>query len=722
MGSILPLLILASLIGGSQAPTDTATYADEATRALVAVARARHRSQDTLVQDYQADLRFRTSFSLGRRTWGEAQPLQIEEQEARLAWQRPNLLQLDMVGRRDWVWDSEFGDRPRPRWNSPFFVPRALGDSVRLFGRYRDLTPRAAAPHPLSADGEEHYRFAVGDSMVIRLPELRVVVRAVTVVPKRSGPAYVAGELWIDQATGDVIRFSFRFVGTALWDQVAGKDSAEQARDNRLTNEFLQVTVDLEYALIQQRYWMPARQVVAGRVVGTPVGLDVALPFETVSTFRNYRVNTGLVLEFPAWDSLRALSARVEAVRAELRRGSRTNGFDMIRTMPGGGRWLTHWPPEDSLRAYDEWGDTLSRRTGDDARQEIRAMTGRLARLVDSLPGEMIGRPLAGFGIVRAAELFRYNRVQGTTLTLSGRTPTPFSFTELDALVRYGVADHRVMGRAQLRRDAPSGRFTATAQRDLVSTDPWFDGLTLGSSLRAALAGRDDGSYLLALGGRMQWEGGLTRGAELTLSGWLEDQRSAATQARATLPRLFGRSGRFGPSTPVREGLAAGIGLRVDQGWLVPEWRVDVQTQMMGRNVATRAAVEWHAPTPSGWDLRLVAGGAVGSRQMPQLGVQVGGVGSVRGYDVGSQRGEVAWASQLTRSLSERRFSSWYLFADAGQAAAVDRLGQTPVLVGAGGGLALLRGLIRMEIGVPLTQTAGPNRGLRFDLQFGGIP
>ena len=59
----------------------------------------------------------------------------------------------------------------------------------------------------------------------------------------------------------------------------------------------------------------------------------------------------------------------------------------------------------------------------------------------------MTGRPGVGFAWERVADVLRYNRVEGTTLSLGEHVPTPVSFTDVYGTLRYGFADHRVMGR-----------------------------------------------------------------------------------------------------------------------------------------------------------------------------------------------------------------------------------------------------------------------------------
>lgn len=78
--------LLALLVG--QQASDTTTYADRATRDLVARAVARHSSADTTVRDYQAHLRYRVSFGIGQRRWANVPTAAVEEQDGTVHWSR----------------------------------------------------------------------------------------------------------------------------------------------------------------------------------------------------------------------------------------------------------------------------------------------------------------------------------------------------------------------------------------------------------------------------------------------------------------------------------------------------------------------------------------------------------------------------------------------------------------------------------------------------------
>ena len=119
---------------------------------------------------------------------------------------------------------------------------------------------------------------------------------AVDVTPARDGPSLIVGKLWLDADDGGdgavlLPLCRHRSVGGA--GRARRKETRRSARRaNRLINRLLTLDADLEYALQDGRYWMPYRQVLSGRVTIPLVG-DLVIPFEAVTTFRDYEINTG---------------------------------------------------------------------------------------------------------------------------------------------------------------------------------------------------------------------------------------------------------------------------------------------------------------------------------------------------------------------------------------------------------------------------------------------
>jgi hypothetical protein len=729
VGPVALLLIAGALV---QSPvSDTATYADSATRVLVALAAARHASADSAVRDYQAKLRYRLSFAFGNRRWADLPTAAVEEQEATVQWALPNDLRVDVLGRRQ---ASRIdGLNLSSNFARPWFVPRTLSDSIRVLG---SDSPSRAAPHPLARDADRLYRYAAGEAVTVAVGGgRRVTIRAVRITPRDAVSAAVVGTLWLDVTTGDVVRFTFRFVGTELWNQPEGPtraDSNDARRANEIVSRILQLDADLEYALQDNQYWLPYRQVLSGRVT-IPFAGNFTVPFEARTEFFDYTVNTGTGVTFTAAfrerDDQPSRAERVAArdsLRAERRSGVVPDSAG-VRNRTGylsaGGRYQIRRPPTDSLAAYDAWRDSLSLDVTDADRARLRAAMADLAGMAEELPGNMTGRPPAGLALDRLPDLLRYNRVQGTTFSLAARTRGPFAFSELIGTLRYGFADERVMATAALERDAPSGRLTISAGRDLADMDPFARGLTFGNTLRAQLVGRDDGAYLLAQGIRLKHEQSLALGLDLTLSALAEDQQSVTAGARAGIPRVFGSEGVFPPNPAIREGFATGGAVRLQRTGYRTSWALHGEVLHVGTAgtglVAGRITADLRGDLLGGWlTPRVKFGAASRASEMPQMALRAGGMQTVRGYDFGTATGEALWAVQLDLARPGRGAVKRVLFLDAGQAASFASIGSAPVLVGAGVGYSLLGGLIRAELSHPLTHRNG--RGLRFDLVFGG--
>ncbi len=725
MGTALVAILATTLLGGEAA--DTVTYADRATRELVARAVARHQQQDTTVRDYQAQLRYRVSFGIGQRRWAEVPTAAVEEQDATVSWALPNDLRVDILGRRG---ASRLdGVNLTSSFDRPWFVPRTLGDSIRILG---GDAPTRAAPHPLASGAAQYYQYAAGDSLIISMQGRRFTIRSITVTPRPDARVAVAGRLWVDVASGDVVRFTFRFVGRELWTMPDGEtreDSAEARRAGRIVQQILQVDADLEYALQENRYWLPRRQVLSGRVT-IPLGGGFAVPFEATTIFEDYAVNSGRAVVFTAAfrDSTvrRSREERVAArdsLRAE-RRDQVIPDSLMARDRTGylarGGRYQVHRPPVDSLRRYAEWSDSLVFEQDGVERARIREATADLARLVEGLPPELSGKPGRGFAWERFPELVRFNRVQGTTLSYSERLRTPWAFTTLYPTIRYGLADKRVMATLSLVRDAPNGRLTLGGGRDLADMDPWARGLNFGNSLRGMLSGRDEGAYLLSQGVRLQLERSAGVGRELSLAVYAADQQGVATRTRASLPRAFDGDWRFGANPAIREGFAAGAELRYTAQRYGGSAGLNLEGLSVDGELAGRVTADFRQELlSSAVTLRLRGGLAQGADLVPQMALRAGGTQTVRGYDFGVATGDALWAAQLNVGRRGRGAIKTTLFVDAGQAGFRSAFGDAPLLSGAGVGVAILGGVIRAELSHPITERAG--RGVRFDLIFGGL-
>lgn len=731
MGFASTLAVTLSLAAAGPAPAaDTlpAPYADAATRVLVTRARARRAEQDSLVNDYRAALRYRVSYGVGRRKWSAPVPLGVEELAASVAWQRRNDLRVDITGRR--ARGRTPSAEPSSIFDQPWFVPRDVDDSVRVLGA--DV-PASGALHPLADGAELWYHYAILDSLAVQTPggaTIRVV--RVEIVPRRGGRALVAGRLWLDAGSAETVRFAFRYVGTVLWAKPEGaskRDSSQARSASRLVNRFASLELDLEYGRQDGRYWMPSRQTISGRIV-VPLGDGLAVPFEVVTTFDDYEINTGTPIPFVLTSVTpldpKGRKARRDSLRTAWEKdgrrtwGGRSQAWDAAGNWSGG-RYEIHRPSADSLATYGGWTDSLrlGARPGDAARVQETATD--LERLVADLPDDLSGISRRGFGYERIDDAFRFNRVQGTTLGAGYRIRVG-AFSDLFATARFGFGDKRPTGRLALLRDAPGGKLTIAGFRDVQSVDPLSSGRGLAPTVNAVFAAHDYADYMLATGGSVTFETGLSPRVDLVVRAGVQEERNVLTTSRSRVNDFLGGTGNFQPGNPaVLEGWFArgGAGLR---GGGPFRWtlqgdvtRGEGQTIVRGW-VDTRLDVGNHA----GATLRL-KGGVQSDSTLPQSLWRLGGPNTVRGYAYGAQTGAGFWAAQLDVAPLKLPIRPVF-FVDAGRAGPVGDLFDANVKVGGGAGLALYSrtlstGFLRLDFSRPF-ETGGK---WRFDLVVGAV-
>jgi len=615
-------------------------------------------------------------------------------------------------------------------FDQPWFVPRDVNDSVRIIGA--DF-PASAALHPLAAGADAWYRYAILDSLSVQTPDgntIRLV--RVEVVPRRTGRVLVAGRLWLDADGAETVRFAFRYVGPVLWSAPRGtsrRDSSQATSRSRTFARFASLELDLEYGRQDGRYWMPSRQTISGRVF-FPLGEGVAIPFEAVTTFDDYAINTGVPIRFdlaaagPPDAQTRA--ARRDSLRKASERGERGVWGGRSQAWNASGQWSNgryeiHRPSNDSLATYQGWTDSLAlgARPGDAAR--VRETATDLERLVTSLPDSVTGVSRRGFGYERLDDAFRFNRVQGNTIGLGYRLQTG-TFSQLCATARFGFGDERPTGRLAFVRDAPAGKLTVAGYRDVRSVDAFSTGRGISATLNAVFAAHDYADYALVTGGSALFQTGLSPRVDLTVQTSVQEERSVVPTSRAQVNGWLGGSGNFQPTNPpVAEGwfARAGAGLR---GTGLMRWRTQGEVVRGGGETVARGwgDAQIDVGEHTGATLRVKAG-VQSSNGLPQLAWRLGGPSTVRGYAYGAETGAGLWAAQLDVAPIALPLRPVF-FVDAGRAAAVRDLFSGDVQVGGGVGLALYSrplstGFVRLDLSRPF-ESGGK---WRFDLVLGAV-
>ena len=689
-------------------------YADSATAALIARARDRHRQQDAAVQDYQARLRTRLDVEVGRGAFARLLPFAVEEQEADLTWQAPNDVKVVMLGRR--YRTALKGLDVSSDWMQPWFVPRFLGDSIRLLSS--DGFPERAAVHPLSAGAAAYYRYAIVDSMELVLPGRTVRAIGVRVTPVRSDASLIAGELWLDEATAETVRLSMVFVGRRLWVDSIGPthaDTAHADRDDDLMQRIMRVSADLEYGLYDGRYWLPYRQAVT-LDVRLPWIMDLVVPVHFITTFSDVRVNRGAAIAFstpPADTAPRARRRGGErrwcggpADSAATRRDRADRTCIAVGTWSGG-RYEVDVPPDSALLRYRGWTDSLRFSLTDAEADEVGALRDEARNLLERLPDSLTGRPRLAVAFDRLSDVWRYNRAEGASLGwgYAWRPGVPFVSVLADA--RYAFTDRRLQGSLAVRREGDASRVELEAYRQMRDADVLAPGLTFSNSMEALWFARDDGAYLFAQGAEARYQRPLGRTADLSLQIRYGEESAPGHLAHDGWNDLLGGGGVFPPNAPVLEGHYGVAAVELAGGGRAAGWRAGAEGTAGTRDLA-RGWLTGHARTSLPFGLDLTATGWLGvgvGDSVPQRDFRLGGDKTLRGYAAGAVRGPSAWALSLDVALARGGLTP-IVFADAGQAAPrALRFGGVPA-ASVGAGLSVLGGALRFDVARPIAPRA----------------
>ena len=216
---------------------------------LVTRATERRASQiaDTALADYKATAHGYVTF-LAQFGEGFPEPPKIvkaDELGLEVYWRAPDLSKQRIMGRRDTLLLPTDINYHRDHLG---IVQNNFRNIIRI-GEGDEVKD---VPHPLSPAGLEAYDFAIHDSLQIRLGPRVLDVYEVKVRPKDDRQPRAVGAVFIDRETGEVVRMAFSFTRAALMDK-----------------ELEDVSVVLENALIEGRFWLPRRQEIEIRRTGS---------------------------------------------------------------------------------------------------------------------------------------------------------------------------------------------------------------------------------------------------------------------------------------------------------------------------------------------------------------------------------------------------------------------------------------------------------------------
>jgi hypothetical protein len=444
------LLVLVTIAATSNS-TRAQTWNDPRTRALVERATQRRTNQiaDTALADYKATAHGYVTF-LAQFGEGFRQPPKIvkaDELGLEVYWRAPDLSKQRIMGRRDTLLLPTDINYHRDHLgivqnNFRNIIRIGEGDEVR------------DVPHPLSPVGLQEYDYAIHDSLQIRLADRVLDVYEVRVKPKDDLQPRAVGAVYIDRESGEVVRMAFSFTRAALMD----KDLED-------------VSVVLENALIEGRFWLPRRQEIEIRRTGSWLDYPARGIIRGRWEICCYEVNTGL----PA-----SLFTGPEIVLAPPSERA-------AKPFPFHGKVLDSLPPD--VRAVT---DEDVKKVQEEARSLVRAQA--LAR----------SRTLA-FSARHVSDFLRFNRVEGIAAG-TGLLQRVGAGFDLAASGRYGFSDKAPKGRGALEyRTGAGSSLILAAERQYRDVSDDQETSLVENSIAAQEFGSDYTDTYDSRGASLEW-------------------------------------------------------------------------------------------------------------------------------------------------------------------------------------------------------------------------
>ena len=734
----------------------TAFATDEA-RVLLLRAREARLKVDSSLQAYDAKSYRRMSMGMGLRVAGRERLFMRSEQAQRIRWDRTHGAVVNVTGSRTrfpmigkWTDDEDLSEMEE-EVDLPYSPGR---DRLWPLGSTGVDVNEREVVHPLANGSEAYYRYAVGDSMTVRLMdgrEYRLV--ELRVRPREERWNTVVGSLWFDRESGQLVRAAYRLSAPMdVW--LVARETSEPDSTGKVEDPQEDIPVWLkpalnpmratisaitqEFALQEQRWWLPVAQQAEGIVevgkVRLPMSVEERFSYNSVSARPMPMFADSLRARYLAdslgKDSLNAiLTAQGDSAykRARARRDSileaRRKGCRAGRT---GTRTVARTENETRVLMVIPC-DTAALASSPDLPETLFSSTEKLfgeterAELMEYALGFMTQaeggaqpRPTFFYGL--GGGLLRYNRVEGLAVAARAEQTLGSGYSA-GATARLATANLHPSGDLSIQRSDGRRVLGARLYHRLDLANDYGDPFSLGSSLGALLFGRDDGFYYRSTGLELTRSTIDGRGIEWKLFGEHHGPVSVATQA--SFANLVGNTS-FRDNITAQRGDIAGVRARVTRTFgLDPQgWRLltDVKAEgaggtfNYGRGLIDLTASHGLGPWLAG---AVTAAAGVASDDAPlQRNFFLGGIGTVRGQRAGERVGPAFWLgrAEVGSSFVGARPVVFADFGWAGERSAWSHPGLP--ISGAGVGVSFLDGLVRFDFAKGIR----PNRGVRADL------
>ena len=582
--------------------------------------------------------------------------------------------------------------------------------------------------HPLDEGADSLYAFSLADSLSFKLPDASLVrLRELRVRPRRPDSQLIVGSLWVDVASGALVRAAYRpSMEMDLW-PFFGEELDDEARPKvKKLGPFLGTVreVIVEHGLYERRFWLPRTRIASAegsaQIGRVSVSIEQTFTYERVAALapgaayghrepepdldpRDGRVRRG------PWRGVQQRSRRCrEWGDTAVIEPDSILGTNDLTIMYADGirvRVLVPCRRNDLLRSaelppsiYDPSEELFTSTDFNALRRDVEGA------LSIGSQAEFSPQPATlHYGIDRG--MLRYNRVEGLSAGLAVERVLGSGYT-VNAQARIGSADLEPNGEVMLRRNSSTRDVRVTAYRRLVPANDWGDPLSLGASINSLLFARDDGFYYRAMGGEIT---GTLAGAidrlPVTWRVFAERQDSASVETQESFSRLVSGT-RFLPNIPAREGMY--FGARTTAGFalgLDPEgtrsWGALTLEGAGGETSYGRFMLDASLAQGLGSRrlLTLTAAGGTSAGDLPiQRAWIIGGPYTLRGHRPGSMSGNSFWLGRFELTQGHPMVRP-VVFGDIGWAGSRESwsaIGRP--LSGAGFGAAFLDGIVRVDV------------------------
>ena len=637
----------------------------------------------------------------------------------------------------------------------PFDEPFEPGSDQLFVGADRNSEPFQPADddiwfaHPLGGGADTLYRFQSGDTISLDFPDgRRFEAIRLDVLPRESDPHLISGSLWIDVASGALVRGVYRLarpfeIPQDIPEAREAVDSIPPYVPGFLFSAALEIRlIAVDYSIWDFEVWLPRTVRMEGEVrwagmVKIPVAVDYRYRIESVAMTDDPdgEAREEAVALPPLTDVHFDTRAEAMAFIAQLLSEDGEPVYEALGdslTRGRRGRWIA---PEDPAELEDSphlpppiWNDAPGFASESDLEEYLGVL--------DDLPGPPAATALLDFNWGWAqTDLIRYNRVEGPAVGGRVRWPVHGSY-DLRASGFFGFADLRPKVRLDLERTAVLRRLKLGAYHELRPTDSESGYLGLGNSLEAFFYGRDNGEYYQATGADFVW-----RPPEIDLQSFQvrlygELQRPVETNTNFALFRAFDRGWDFRENIAAEKVEEVGGEVRLSPWWGHSPAGARLGIELFGRAATWRhpgaearanygqatATVRAIVPVAGdGWQRWRVGVEAAGGTTWGDAPVQrswfLGSAATLRGFPASTVSGLSFVRGRLEVGRTYQGFAA-SLFGDAGWAGPVGGFDPGELLYGAGIGGSIMDGLIRLDLSQGIR---GPRRQFRVELYLNSV-